>query len=194
MIHAFIEKAIFTEAFDLNSLTALIEPIIQEFSVGLAILNVPKETACSILKDCAQAFVGFSEKYIIGASPELKTKDGTQAKQLKNTFCRAATNKQPSASFGITTKQVQIERMLGYEDYIISPAFGLKGRLDGRVKAKIAQRPNQLNSQGAIQIPFEIKTGQRRSSYGAQVILYMFLLHDRFGINIVISSFFSALK
>ena len=71
---------------------------------------------------------------------------------------------------------VDIEDILGTEESIWSPLFGLKGKLD------VVTRTRYGTDGPGIVSTLEIKTGREHSSHRAQVALYLLLLHDRYGV------------
>ena len=71
---------------------------------------------------------------------------------------------------------VDIEDILGTEESIWSPLFGLKGKLD------VVTRTRYGTDRPGIVSTLEIKTGREHSSHRAQVALYLLLLHDRYGV------------
>ena len=71
---------------------------------------------------------------------------------------------------------VDIEDIATSEESIWSPLFGLKGKLDLVVRARFgAAGPSSVST-------LEIKTGREHASHRAQVLLYLLLLHDRYGV------------
>ena len=71
---------------------------------------------------------------------------------------------------------VDIEDILGTEESIWSPLYGLKGKLD------VVTRTRFGTDGPGIVSTLEIKTGREHSSHRAQVALYLLLLHDRYGV------------
>ncbi|WFD44716.1 DNA helicase [Malassezia psittaci] len=78
--------------------------------------------------------------------------------------------------------QLCITKVLGIEKDVVSPMYGLKGRIDVCVEAVLAEHGEQKT----LVLPLEIKTGRRLSSteHNAQTSLYTLLLSDAYGVQI----------
>ena len=84
-----------------------------------------------------------------------------------------------------------ITKLLGIEEDIWTPKYGLKGKVDVTVEACLEDRAVQKGShnqqvlafgRSSTRIPFEIKTGQSIAGieHRAQTALYSLLLEDRY--------------
>lgn len=76
---------------------------------------------------------------------------------------------------------VQIVRVLDAEEDVVSPMYGLKGRVDASVQVEFSG-----HDFGAAVVPLEIKTGRvtRSMEHVAQTSLYTLILGDRFGVKV----------
>lgn len=77
---------------------------------------------------------------------------------------------------------------------MLSPAYGLKGKLDASITAVIENQEAPINGRGQVKktilsgpMPFEIKTGDqayRGIQYRAQTMLYTLLMSQRYGYQV----------
>lgn len=76
--------------------------------------------------------------------------------------------------------QLSISKLLDVEENILSPVYGLKGKVDATIEVSVKE------SSGArtLTVPFELKTGKENASHRAQTALYTLLLSDRYGMNL----------
>lgn len=87
-----------------------------------------------------------------------------------------------------------IAQVLDIEEDILSPTYGLKGKVDASITAVIENQQAPFNNRGQIKkttcsgpMPFEIKTGDPRSrniEYRAQTMLYTLLMSERYDYQI----------
>ncbi|KAJ2717211.1 DNA replication endonuclease-helicase Dna2 [Coemansia spiralis] len=77
------------------------------------------------------------------------------------------------------TAAVAVSSILNIEENVWSPKFGLKGKVDMTVVAR-------YTAQGALVVPFELKTGRNteNAQHRAQLVLYTLLLADRYRVDI----------
>lgn len=99
-----------------------------------------------------------------------------QVKALLEPFPSWAENHLEESGFSLTGETLECCQV---EENIWSHAFGLKGKIDATVMLK------DLFSGRAVLAPFELKTGHGTSSiaHRAQVLLYGFMLWDRYGVR-----------
>ncbi|KAI9465655.1 AAA domain-containing protein [Lactarius psammicola] len=78
------------------------------------------------------------------------------------------------------TALLAISSLHDVEEDIWSPTYGLRGKLDASVQAKIDRNQRSLSTHPA---PFEIKTGRAVAGleHRAQTMLYSLLMQDRYG-------------
>lgn len=87
-----------------------------------------------------------------------------------------------------------IAQVLDVEEDILSPAYGLKGKLDVSVTSVIESQQSPFNNRGQTRkstcsgpMPLEIKTGdpgKRNIEYRAQTMLYTLLMSERYGYQV----------
>ena len=83
-----------------------------------------------------------------------------------------------------------IHKVLDSEEFVWSPRFGLKGKVDVTVQGRIGAPINQTSLVSMRRetkvYPFELKTGKNARHHGhrAQLALYTLLLSDRYDIDI----------
>ena len=79
----------------------------------------------------------------------------------------------------------QVTNILDIEETIWSPSFGLTGKLDVTAAVNFRSKKSTLPPSKSGAIPLELKTGRRTGSTGdkhiGQVMLYSFLVEDRYG-------------
>ena len=74
-------------------------------------------------------------------------------------------------------RPLSIYKVLGVEEEIWSPTYGIKGIIDVSVESKV-----QLGQfEDTLVIPLELKTGKPQLSHSAQVMLYTLLMSDYYG-------------
>jgi DNA replication ATP-dependent helicase Dna2 len=83
-------------------------------------------------------------------------------------------------------RHVAIPQVLDIEEYVASPRFGLKGQIDltARLALQAPAPPRGAPGTAAVEecvAPMEVKTGMRRDTDRAQVLLYLLLLEERYG-------------
>ncbi|WFD03797.1 DNA helicase [Malassezia obtusa] len=80
------------------------------------------------------------------------------------------------------TVGVRVTRVLGVEDDIVSPMYGLKGRVDVCVEGVVAEAGRER----LAVLPLEVKTGRALTSveHAAQTSLYTLLLSDHYGVPV----------
>lgn len=87
-----------------------------------------------------------------------------------------------------------ISEVLDIEEDILSPTYGLKGKLDASITAVIEDQQAPFNNRGQIKrttrsgpMPFEIKSGNpnhKMIPYRAQTMLYTLLMSERYGYKV----------
>lgn len=87
-----------------------------------------------------------------------------------------------------------ISEVLDIEEDILSPTYGLKGKLDATITAVIENQQAPFNNHGQIKrtirsgpMPFEIKSGNPNNKtipYRAQTMLYTLLMSERYGYKV----------
>ena len=77
---------------------------------------------------------------------------------------------------------MRITRVLGVEDDVVSPMYGLKGRVDACVEALVEADGVRRRAL----LPLEIKTGRLLTSteHAAQTSMYTLLLSDAYGVAV----------
>ncbi|KAK6458344.1 DNA replication factor Dna2-domain-containing protein [Scheffersomyces xylosifermentans] len=73
-----------------------------------------------------------------------------------------------------------VKEALDIEEDIWSPMFGLKGKIDVTLDARLQSK----NGNGNFLIPMEIKTGRPYITHNAQTTLYSLLIKDRYDVDI----------
>lgn len=75
---------------------------------------------------------------------------------------------------------VSLTKLLDIEEEIWSPKYGIKGKIDATVQARITESGG---SSRHVTFPLEIKTGRSTTapSHRAQTSLYTLLMSDRYG-------------
>ena len=107
---------------------------------------------------------------------------------------------QPDASISVArsrnneTSLLAISQVLDLEENIVSPTYGLKGKLDASITAVIENQEAPISGRGEVKkttisgpMPFEIKTGDqayRGIQYRAQTMLYTILMSQRYGYQV----------
>ena len=76
--------------------------------------------------------------------------------------------------------QFSVDDALDIEEDIWSPTFGLKGKIDVTLKAKLKNKTYE----GMYLLPMEIKSGREYTTHHAQTILYSLLIKDRYAVDI----------
>ncbi|KDQ12347.1 hypothetical protein BOTBODRAFT_422243 [Botryobasidium botryosum FD-172 SS1] len=69
------------------------------------------------------------------------------------------------------------------EEEIWSPTYGLKGKIDASMQARIAEEGSLQREETCWSVPFEIKTGRTLAGmeHRAQTMLYTLLMSERYG-------------
>lgn len=144
-------------------ITAEIERQLVQNRAALSIVGAETERTRTSLAEVVPSLVSFGERY-------LAPKDGSE--HAEDVEDRRAEHE----------VRICLTRILGTEDDVVSPLFGLKGRVDVCVEAHIYER-GRIN---VAVLPLEIKTGRVLSSteHAAQTSLYTLLLSDRYGVEI----------
>lgn len=107
---------------------------------------------------------------------------------------------QPDANISVARAKdnekslLAISQVLDLEENIVSPAYGLKGKLDASITAIIEKQEAPVSGRGQVKkttlsgpMPFEIKTGDqayRGIQYRAQTMLYTLLVSQRYGYQV----------
>ena len=78
-------------------------------------------------------------------------------------------------------RSVVIESIPDIEEHIISPKYGLVGKVDASVVATLGSIASENIPETVSVLPLEIKTGRAHFSHAGQVLLYMLLLEERYG-------------
>lgn len=141
---------------------AEIERQLQENRASLSVVGSDTHTARAALVETVPRLVAFGERYLA-----LRAARHEEAQSVDD--ARAA---HPA--------RVRITKVLGTEVEIVSPMYGLKGRLDVVVEVQVHQGTAPPRT---CVVPLEIKTGRLVSSteHAAQTTLYTLLLSDHAG-------------
>nr|ODN98785.1 DNA replication ATP-dependent helicase Dna2 [Cryptococcus depauperatus CBS 7855] len=85
-----------------------------------------------------------------------------------------------------TPSLLSISGLHEVEEDIWSPKWGLKGKIDASVQAKIICDPDKSNQEDENVAPLEIKTGRAMGvmAHRAQTMLYTLLMEDRYGVPV----------
>ena len=74
---------------------------------------------------------------------------------------------------------MSVNKLLGIEEKVWSPVYGLKGMVDATVQVVMKDG----NDDRTLTVPFELKTGKFANAvHKAQTALYTLLLSDRYGV------------
>ena len=152
----------FSDAF----LDAQIERQLAAARDALFLLGVSADKVRAELRDTKPALVTFAKTY-------LARRDGSDVDAEP-----AAVDDPRSES----PQRVRITRVLSAEDDVVSPMYGLKGRLDVCAEAEVFDG----NERFVGILPLEVKSGRVTSSmeHAAQTSLYTLLLADRYGLPV----------
>ncbi|WVQ81912.1 hypothetical protein IAT38_004039 [Cryptococcus sp. DSM 104549] len=87
---------------------------------------------------------------------------------------------------GETPALLAINGLHEVEEDIWSPKWGLKGKVDASVQAKVVRDPTKLGEAEEHVAPLEIKTGRSVGvmAHRAQTMLYTLLMEDRYGVPV----------
>ena len=77
---------------------------------------------------------------------------------------------------------MSLSKLIGIEEHIWSPEYGLKGNIDATIQATLVDYPKEPAKR--LIMPFEVKTGRTTQSpaHRAQTALYTLLLSDRYDV------------
>ncbi|KAG7662477.1 dna2 [[Candida] subhashii] len=162
--HRIFQECVISENWTREYMNQLMEEYVHDyllaiFSIGPELANVKTE----IEKHLPYLEEWFSKYYKKPLSKEnYIDEDGTNK------------NKEQRVMFSV-------DEALDIEENIWSPMFGIKGKVDITVTAKLLNK----NTQGKFLIPVEIKTGREYVTHQAQASLYSLLFKDRYDLEIM---------
>ncbi|OCF42705.1 DNA replication ATP-dependent helicase Dna2 [Kwoniella heveanensis CBS 569] len=168
LLHSLLQGALLEQSFDADSTFERIDKELKReqtkmevWSTGMGTMDVCEEIG---LKS-GRSFEVFGQKWV-GEKPisegELHTDPGDKPSLL--------------AICGLHE----------VEEDIWSPKWGLKGKVDASVQAKIIRDPAKISDCEEHVAPLEIKTGQTvgMMAHRAQTMLYTLLMEDRYGVPV----------
>ncbi|KAF9479182.1 Dna2-domain-containing protein [Pholiota conissans] len=187
VLHEVMQRCLLEDKWEPTFLETSVEEAVQDALGDLVKLGVPVDIAKREITERARGLVPFRERYM-GDEPK---PDGA----LTNT--RSGKDDAPAL--------LAITKLLGIEEDIWSPTYGLKGKIDATVQATIIDPPSpplrssySYNSQSkkepqttsakctSTPMPLELKTGRTLAGmeHRAQTLLYTLLLSERYGVDV----------
>ncbi|WFD00653.1 DNA helicase [Malassezia yamatoensis] len=153
--------------FRLEFLHQELDRQIAQHRAPLSIVGAKTEQVRADLQEVLPSLISIAERYL--------TANDNSPVQLDDSNCIDDQRVAHSVQLCIT-------KVLGIEKEVVSPMYGLKGRIDVCVEAILTERGEQRR----LVFPLEIKTGRRLSSteHNAQTSLYTLLLSDAYGVRI----------
>ncbi|WWC63257.1 uncharacterized protein I303_105857 [Kwoniella dejecticola CBS 10117] len=168
LLHSLLQGALAEQSFDADSTFTRIDAELKKeerrmeiWSTGMGLMDVRDEIGMR----AGRGFEVFGNKWI-GAEPhadgELHTNPGESPSLLA------------------------INGLHEVEEDIWSPKWGLKGKVDASVQAKIIREVSKKDQAEEYVAPLEIKTGRSVGvmAHRAQTMLYTLLMEDRYGVPV----------
>ncbi|KAF9458560.1 DNA replication factor Dna2-domain-containing protein [Collybia nuda] len=170
MLHEVMQACFTASRWEKQWIDERIREVILRGLNELIKIDIGIEQAARELSARAQGLVEFSKRYL----SDVPKPDAI----LTNT--RAVYKESPAL--------LAISQLLDIEEDILSPTYGLKGKLDATVYAVISDPvpgSSQRNLTGGP-VPFEIKTGRTVAAmeHRAQTMLYTILTAERYGVQV----------
>jgi DNA replication ATP-dependent helicase Dna2 len=168
MYHSLFQLALSKGLRQANQLEDHAHEIVSSSPVTLLDSNMTEHQAFSYLKGSIPKMIGMLNKF-------------QRETPLENAILSAGHVN------GVEVKRaVAIPEVLDIEEYIAAPKFGLKGYVDASIKLKLLpvdpQQNNTTHVAGEVVVaPLELKTGFKRISDEAQVLLYLLAMEERYG-------------
>ncbi|CAK9435366.1 uncharacterized protein LODBEIA_P00930 [Lodderomyces beijingensis] len=159
IIHFIFQECMMTETWNFEFMNEIFESLIGQYLMSILCLDITVEDVRSEVSKHYEYLQTWFDKYYkkaIGPSSKI---DNSSEREL----------------IGFA-----VDEILDIEEEIKSPVFGVKGKIDATIVAKL------LNSKvkGKFLLPLEIKTGREYTSHGAQATLYALLFKDRYDLDI----------
>ncbi|KAK8854820.1 hypothetical protein IAR55_003559 [Kwoniella newhampshirensis] len=164
LLHTLLQGALAEQSFDADGIFKRIDIELKKeerrmeiWSTGMGILDVREDIGAK----AGRGFEVFGERWV-GAEPKL---DGELHTNL-----------------GENSSLLAINGLHEVEEDIWSPKWGLKGKVDASVQAKVIRDPARRDSAEEHVAPLEIKTGRSVGvmAHRAQTMLYTLLMEDRY--------------
>ncbi|OWZ43190.1 DNA replication ATP-dependent helicase Dna2 [Cryptococcus neoformans C23] len=168
LLHSLLQGALLQQDFDAGGTFRRLDAELKKdeikldiWSTDMGILDVREEVGVK----AGRGFEVFGERYI--------TKDPKPEGELHS-------------SAGDQPALLAINGLHEVEEEIWSPKWGLKGKVDASVQAKIIRDPLHGSQAEEHVAPFEIKTGRSVGvmAHRAQTMLYTLLMEDRYGVPV----------
>ncbi len=157
-----------------EEMAALAADIVARHAPGLELAGDTAAGALAYLLD-AVGDVGFwLQRYAFAAAP------GAAAAPLwacAASQAAGARERDPTAR----AARVAIGEVVDIEEYIASPLYGLKGKVDLTARLAVAPGAGGAPPGAWAPAPLELKTGTVRRGDAQQVLLYMLMLEERYG-------------
>ncbi|WRT68360.1 uncharacterized protein IL334_005336 [Kwoniella shivajii] len=168
LLHGLLQGALVEQSFDADSTFSRLDGELKKeerrmeiWSTGMGTMDIREEVGMR----AGRGFEVFGQKWV-GENPksegELHTSPGDNPSLLA------------------------INGLHEVEEDIWSPKWGLKGKVDASVQAKIIRDSSKLNESEEYVAPLEIKTGRSVGvmAHRAQTMLYTLLMEDRYGVPV----------
>ncbi|OWZ77552.1 DNA replication ATP-dependent helicase Dna2 [Cryptococcus neoformans Bt85] len=168
LLHSLLQGALLQQDFDAGGTFRRLDAELKKdeikleiWSTDMGILDVREEVGVK----AGRGFEVFGERYI--------SKDPKPEGELHS-------------SAGDQPALLAINGLHEVEEEIWSPKWGLKGKVDASVQAKIIRDPLHGTQAEEHVAPFEIKTGRSVGvmAHRAQTMLYTLLMEDRYGVPV----------
>ncbi|KAK6910521.1 hypothetical protein I203_104553 [Kwoniella mangroviensis CBS 8507] len=168
LLHSLLQGALLEQSFDADSTFKRIDSELKKeerrleiWSTGIGMMDVREEIGMR----AGRGFEVFGDKWVgeqPGTKGELHTSPGDNPSFLA------------------------ISGLHEVEEDIWSPKWGLKGKVDASVQAKIIRDPSKSQEAEEFVSPLEIKTGRSVGvmAHRAQTMLYTLLMEDRYGVPV----------
>lgn len=164
IVHEALEKCLTEKNMTQKRFLEALSAGVHDNLMALTLAGENRDSALKTLSPLVEPVCRWFEQHASCLEPA-KTKDTTRKEHHL-----------VSMENGGAPVSVDIEDILGTEESIWSPLYGLKGKLDVVTRTKYGTEGPGIVS------TLEIKTGREHSSHRAQVALYLLLLHDRYGV------------
>ncbi|WFD29824.1 DNA helicase [Malassezia sp. CBS 17886] len=155
-----------------------------EARAAMALVGADTSAVRGALLSTVPNLVAFAERFLAGRDKGGDGEDGGRERRARGGRGEQAHGAPVSDARAADDVYVRITRVLGAEEDVVSPMYGIKGRLDVVVEADVWDGPDRARS---VQIlPLEVKSGRvyGATEHHAQTSLYTLLLTDRYGIDI----------
>ncbi|KAF8908142.1 DNA replication factor Dna2-domain-containing protein [Gymnopilus junonius] len=182
MLHEVMQRCLLEQQWDKAFIDKCIDETVLAGLGELVKLGLSEDIAKREVKDRAMGLKGFADKYL--------AEEPKENGELTNT--RSGAYDAPSL--------LAISRILDVEEEIVSPTYGIKGKLDATVQGIISDpilssksNPYSKPSASALErklthtpFPLELKTGRPGAGmeHRAQTMLYTVLLSERYGADV----------